>query len=422
LDSDSTLVLAFVIVSWLAFGALRGARTVQKLIRRVDLRDHLSEDGMQSAAVKGLRSAATDYQQTIVVLQATAVAAGFSLGVVLLAVQRSVAWPWMLLVALAFGVVLMLLQALAAALVERLSQATVLRLSVAVIAALWPWRMLFWFGRWAVQRLFKPARDTASEAVQSVEEEIAEEPLEPRERAMIHAILHLEETLVREIMVPRVDMVAVDIESTLEQAIELVSESGHSRVPAYRDTLDNMVGVLYGRDLLKLASPDSSSTMPALEQLVRPCFFVPESKRADELLQELQERHIHIAVVVDEYGGVAGLVTIEDLLEEIVGEIEDEFDTSEAAIEAMDGGMRMVDARISLDAFNAAFSSSITGEGFDTLGGFLSSQLGRIPSPGDQVQSNGLRFEVYTTLGRRVKKVRVKQVDEAPDGDEDATH
>ena len=114
-----------------------------------------------------------------------------------------------------------------------------------------------------------------------------------------------------------------------------------------------MVGVLYGRDLLKLSSPDVSSTMPALEQLVRPCFFVPESKRADELLQELQERHIHIAVVVDEYGGVAGLVTIEDLLEEIVGEIEDEFDTSEAAIEAMDDGRTMVDARISLDAFNA---------------------------------------------------------------------
>ncbi|MCH8974254.1 MAG: CBS domain-containing protein, partial [Chloroflexi bacterium] len=140
---------------------------------------------------------------------------------------------------------------------------------------------------------------------------------------------------------------------------------------------------------------------------MRPAFFVPESKRVDEMLTEFQERRVHMAIIVDEYGGVAGIVTIEDLLEEIVGEIQDEFDVDEPVIERGPSGEAVVDARMPVDEFNAEFSADISPEGFDTLGGLLYARLGKIPEPGDVVNENGLRLQVITTTGRRIRRIRV---------------
>jgi len=240
---------------------------------------------------------------------------------------------------------------------------------------------------------------------------------------MIQAILRLEGKAVREIMVPRVDMDAVNADSTLDQATERVVESGHSRLPVYKESMDNIVGMLYARDLLKLAT-DGGVKEWSVQDIARPCYFVPDSKHIDELLGEFQIRRMRIAVVVDEYGGVDGIVTLNDVLEEIVGDIQDEFDSGEPTIEQISEGEAMVDARIPVDNFNVTFNSTITAEGFDTLGGFLLSQLGKIPVPGDLVGVDELNLEVVSTVGRRIKKVRVSQApaSSADDSEEAASN
>ncbi len=232
---------------------------------------------------------------------------------------------------------------------------------------------------------------------------------------MIGAILQLEETPVREIMVPRVDVYAIEVTASLEEAGARMLEGGHSRLPVYKETLDNVIGVLYSLDLLAAAASASGSAMPTLRTLARPPFFVPESKRVDEMLAEFQERRVQIAIVVDEYGGVAGILTLEDLLEEIVGEIEDEFDVQEPVMEHRPNGEVVVDARMPVDEFNEAFNADIGGGGFDTLGGFISSRLGRLPTVGDTVESSGLRIEVQSMIGRRLKRVLVRQVEPVSD-------
>ena len=232
-----------------------------------------------------------------------------------------------------------------------------------------------------------------------------EEELAPREREMITSILKLDETTAREIMVPRMDILAADATSSLGLVAELMWESGHSRIPLYEESLDNIVGVVHSRDMLRNLSSEDIEV--DLSDIVRPPLFIPDSKRLDDLLRDFQEKHIQIAIVVDEYGGTAGLVTIEDLLEEIVGEIEDEFDIGESMREMISSNEALMDARIPLEEVNQIFDVNLQGEGFDTLGGLLYQQLGKIPGPGDEVQVDGLTIKVLSTMGRRIKKVQV---------------
>jgi putative hemolysin len=425
LDSGSTITVVSLGLAVLGFFALHAAETALPLLRRSHLREMLTGRGAKDAAVRNLRASRSAYEDLIHILRLTSIAVTFSLAFAVLWVQRGVDWPIGVLGLVALWAALVLLRPLGVKLVEGLSDAALLRAGVLLQLMLWPGLPLARFSYRTMQTGRRAAEAASGNGVSlaeqgkeveaSVEEEIAEEPLEPDERRMIHAILHLEDTAVREIMVPRVDVVAIDVALPLEQAIDLILDSGHSRVPVYEDTLDNVLGVLYSRDLLKVTSRNGERGL-TLRDLVRGPFFIPESKRVDELLGEFQERHIHMAIVVDEHGGVAGIITIEDLIEEIVGEIEDEFDTSEPTIERDELGQALVDARIEVDAFNAAFNATITGEGYETLGGFLYSQLGKIPSSGDMVIANGLQLEVLTTVGRRIKKVRVFQVRETEGG------
>ena len=239
-------------------------------------------------------------------------------------------------------------------------------------------------------------------------ERLEEEELAPHERKMITSILKLDETTAREIMVPRMDILAADAAVSLSRVAELMWESGHSRIPLYEESLDNIVGVVHSRDMLRNLTEDGMEV--DLSDIVRPPLFIPASKRLDELLKDFQEKHIQIAIVVDEYGGTAGLVTIEDLLEEIVGEIEDEFDIGESMREMISSNEALMDARIPLEEVNQVFDVNLQGEGFDTLGGLLYQQLGKIPVPGDEVEVDGLTIKVLSTLGRRIKKVQVAKV------------
>ena len=243
-----------------------------------------------------------------------------------------------------------------------------------------------------------------SSSVVITEEEQA--TLDARERLMIRSILRLDESTVREVMVPRVDLVALEDDTPIQEAAVLMLESGHSRLPVYSDSIDNIIGVVYARDLLPFLG--QAGGYPPLEKVIRPAFFIPESKLLDELLLELQEKRIQMAIVIDEYGGVEGLVTLEDLLEEIVGEIEDEFSgRPEPWVVPMADGQSIVDARVSLDAVSELFSMSIGNKDVDTIGGLVYSALGKMPRVGDEVVYNGLRIEVVSLVGRRIRKLKL---------------
>ena len=234
-----------------------------------------------------------------------------------------------------------------------------------------------------------------------------DEPLDEREVRMIRGVVRLDKTTAREIMVPRVDMVAAEIGTLIAQLAEQMVKGGHSRIPIYTDNLDHIAGIAYARDVLSHLVHDKDPSATLVESLVRPALFIPEAKTLEELLNEFQQTRVHMAIVVDEYGGVSGIVTIEDLLEEIVGEIQDEFDVGETEIEAVKNNEFVMDARVSIDQVNELLSVSVEGDGFDSLGGFVFHELGKIPSPGDCVEYNGLRIDVLSTVGRRIKRLRV---------------
>jgi putative hemolysin len=273
-----------------------------------------------------------------------------------------------------------------------------------------PARALVLSGRALLRRRAAPGQqeETGSEAdslLSLVEMGQANGGIEAEERAMIRGIIKLVGTAAREIMVPRIDIVAVDTEDTVDDVMALVMERGYSRIPLYEGTIDNVVGILYAKDFLRYFSRGAHPH--SLKDIARPPYFIPESKKVDELLSEMRANRNHMAIVVDEYGGTAGLVTIEDLLEEIVGEIEDEYDRSEVTIERLGPDEAILDARVSIDDLNEIFGLAVEGEDFDTVGGFVYHLLGRVPTPGDEVSADGLRLRVLNVLGRRIKKVRI---------------
>jgi putative hemolysin len=231
--------------------------------------------------------------------------------------------------------------------------------------------------------------------------------LEAEEEQMIHAVIELGDRRVHEVMVPRIAIVALPVATTIDQAIDTIVGEGHSRIPVYEESVDEVVGILYAKDLLPFLK-DDDAPRPTLRTLLRTPVFVPESMSIDDLLHELQRRKVHIAIVLDEYGGTAGLVTIEDLLEEIVGEIQDEYDVEEPMIEKLSDDEARVDGRASIDDLGETFDTELElddNDEYDTVGGLIFHRIGGVPKAGDHVQVNGLRLTVESTDGRRVGKV-----------------
>jgi CBS domain containing-hemolysin-like protein len=232
--------------------------------------------------------------------------------------------------------------------------------------------------------------------------------IESEERRMIHSVFELGETIAREVMVPRTDMVYIERYKTLRQMMSLALRSGFSRIPVIGDDLDDIVGVAYLKDVMKrVFDKHEAETTERIESVMRPSLYVPDSKPADELLREMQAQRTHVAVVVDEYGGTAGLVTIEDLLEEIVGEITDEYDDEPAAVERLPGGAVRVSSRMDIDDLNEIFDVDIEDEDVETVGGLMAKHLGKVPIPGAEVVCEGLHFQAESLAGRRNKVVSV---------------
>ncbi len=259
-----------------------------------------------------------------------------------------------------------------------------------------------------------PAQELQEEREETVEQMVdAGEKaglIESGEHEMISGVLGLDTTAVREIMVPRIDVVAVEAQVPLHSALDVIIGGAHSRVPVYEESIDHVVGLLYAKDTLRLIRDGGGKTDVSLRSLLRPAYFVPESKRVDELLQELQASKVHMAIVVDEYGGTAGIVTIEDILEEIVGEIQDEYDIGEEPlIERIGENEGIFNARVNVDEVNEALSVELP-EGSDTLGGLVYQHLQKMPKVGDEVRVDGVTISVLSVVGRRIKKVRVSKL------------
>jgi len=231
------------------------------------------------------------------------------------------------------------------------------------------------------------------------------------ESEMIRAIFSLGETVVREIMVPRTDMASISVSATTDELIATIIECGHSRIPVFDGTVDNIIGILYAKDLLKLWGDNSPKL--DIRKIARQPFYIPESKNLEELLQEFKKRRVHIAIVIDEYGGTSGLITIEDLLEQIVGDIQDEYDTEEELTQLQQDGSVIIDARFPIEEFEQLFEIEVERDKFDTVGGLIFSLLGRIPRTGDEVSTSGIQLTVLSAGERRIGKLRAERVAQA---------
>jgi putative hemolysin len=227
------------------------------------------------------------------------------------------------------------------------------------------------------------------------------------EGELLQSIVEFSETIVREVMTPRIDLQAIEITETLDAAIKLAVETNYSKIPAYRDRIDDIEGILYSKDLLRYWK---KLEPVKLLDIVRPAYFVPENKKVRNLLREFQKDKIHMAIVVDEYGGVAGVVTLEDLLEEIVGEIHDEYDDEEEMIKSIDSSTWLVDAKVDLEELGEILEIEFPENNYETLGGFLFDQLGRVPLAGEIHSYQSIQMEIKEANDRRIVKVIVRRI------------
>lgn len=236
-----------------------------------------------------------------------------------------------------------------------------------------------------------------------------ESEIQESEKQMIASILEMDETVAREVMVPRIDMVTLDVNTPLREALDTIIEAGHSRIPVYEGAVDAIVGVLYAKDLLKCFRDQRMDVQ--IRELLRPPYFIPASKKVTALLREMQQQRVHLAIVIDEYGGVAGLVTIEDILEEIVGDIQDEYDVAEEAyLQPAGENTYIVNSRLDLDTLSDVLGIDLEEEEADTVGGLIYSRLGHVPEQGESLELEGWRFIVLSVDGRRIHQVRIERI------------
>ena len=291
-----------------------------------------------------------------------------------------------------------------------------------LLVLVWPIQLVTWLTRPLVAALFfltgaitRPFGATPLAGTLVSEEEIkalvetGEEQgvLEETERDMIRSIFDLGDKEVHELMVPRTEIIAVDVSTPPEELLERVVLVGHSRIPIYEGSADQIIGVLYVKDVFRRIA--RGQTAPALREFLRPAHFVPETKKVDELLREMQQQKNHMAIVVDEYGGTAGLVTLEDIVEEIVGEIRDEYDVEQELVVPVSEREALVDGRAPFEDVRETFALDDLepSADYETLGGFIVHELGRFPKAGEEVRRSGVRFVVETVEGRRIRRVRV---------------
>ena len=230
--------------------------------------------------------------------------------------------------------------------------------------------------------------------------------LNHEEKNMIKGIVELSETTVKGVMIPRIDVIFVSIDMPLEEILKIVIESSHSRFPVFKDTIDNVVGILYAKDLLRIIVTKQNIDMV---EIIKPPYFIPESKKINSLLHEFKRRKVHIAIAVDEYGGVSGIVCLEDIIEEIVGDIQDEFDDEKEDIIKVDDNTYFCDTRAYIEDINEQLELDLSHEDYDTLGGFVFDLFGKIPVKYEKVSYNGINFTVQNMEGNKIKTIKIEK-------------
>lgn len=265
-------------------------------------------------------------------------------------------------------------------------------------------------GMWDfMNRMMSGRRKVTEEEIHELMDAGEEEGIiNEEENAMIRSIFALRDTVVREVMVPRTDMACIPLDAGVREVLETIIDCGHSRIPVYDTTMDNIVGLLYAKDLLKYWGVDDAGF--SLRAIMRPPMFIPESKNLEEMLQEFRKKRVHLAIVVDEYGGTSGLLTIEDLLEEIVGDIQDEFDTEEEWLIEEEAGSIVVDGRLPIEDLEEHFDIRVERDKFDTVGGLVFHLTGRIPASGEVVTADNIRITVLDADERRVIRLRIERL------------
>jgi CBS domain containing-hemolysin-like protein len=263
--------------------------------------------------------------------------------------------------------------------------------------------------------LYGKKRVTEAEIQEMMDAGEEEGLINEEENAMIRSILTLGDTVVREIMLPRTEMACISIDAEVSEVLRSIIACGHSRLPVYQGTIDNIIGLIYAKDLLKYwGAPDNEVE---LKKLMRAPYFVPETKNLEELLHDFKKRRVHLAVVIDEYGGTAGLVTIEDLLEQIVGDIQDEYDLEEERLSVEDDGAIVADGRLPIEELEEHFDVEVERDKFETVGGLIFHLAGRIPSAGEVFTCEGLVLTVLEADERRISQVRIVKKGAGQDGD-----
>jgi len=418
-DSDSIVALVFLL---LGVGVL-----VLLVAAEAGVIAGVRERALREPAESRVQALRRFYQERQLTLSSLALARNLSLvgvtGVAVFLVLRETGHDW---IALAITIVVialasMLLQAIPRVIVGRTAERSqrILRPFVEFVRITFRAPVMLLDAPMAtVMRRLHPreaANANGEEMLLLAEMEEAGAALQEDERQMIRGVMELEFTTVREVMIPRTDIAAVDVNDGFDELARKMVDEGYSRVPVYEGNMDHVIGIAHGKEVMGYLARGSKP--PDVRDIIRPAYVVPESKKVHELLAEMKERQISIAIAVDEYGGTAGLVTIEDLLEEIVGEIRDEFDIEEKPVQLLTPNEVIVDARVGIDELNEMFDTDLQKDDFDSVGGFIVNELGRMPSVGDTVTVNGISLRVLSVTGRRIKKVRVTKTEhEAPQG------
>ena len=420
MDTDTALAILGATFALALVLTITAAEAIVASVSRLRARALAARGGTRAATLQRYVHERARLLATLRFGRNLALIGGTSVIVHAVLARTAPSWPMLLVTAGAALALTSLLEAVPGVLAARNPE----RWGLALTPLLGLLRALFWLPTWLLTLpayllaralpLPQPTPEEAEEEelLRLVELEERNGGIEEEERQMIRGVIKLVETTAREIMVPRIDIAAVEANATLEDVERIIVARGFSRIPLYEGTIDNIVGVIYAKDVLRCLA--EGRRPHSLREIARPPYFIPETKKVDELLTELRQNKIHMAIVVDEYGGTAGLVTTEDIIEVIVGEIEDEYDVAETPIERVSEVEAIVDARVGIDALNELFDLDLSNEDYDTVGGIVYAKLGKVPVAGDEVEVDGIRLHVLSVIGRRIKKVRVTKLQAQP--------
>jgi magnesium and cobalt exporter, CNNM family len=428
-NTTAWIELVIIAISLVLAATAASAETSLTSISRVRLRQLVEQKVPQAIIIERLHRNPNGYLSTILIVNTVAIIVASSAATLLalnLYHERVAEWLVSLILSL---IVLVLCEITPKTLALQRAERIALRLARIVAGATWVMRPIVYILTGVTRLILLMIGEKAQVRGPFVTEEelkllvsVGEEEgvIEEEEREMIHGIFEMGDMRVREIMVPRTDLVAIEVNQPVERAVELVTKHGHTRIPVYEGNLDHIVGVLYAKDLLRAVVRGEQKT---LRDIARKPYFTPESNKVQDVLRDLRKNRVHMAIVVDEYGGTAGAVTIEDIIEEIVGPIQDEYDIGEEdEIQFISPNEVVLDGRVSVDDVNELLKLNIQGDDYDTIGGYALNQLGAAPKVGAKLKVGNAELRVEAVQGTRIKKVRVHSdaAFEVPHPDESA--